>query len=130
MVIRKAERRDLPAIISLMREFAEFENLLEHFESTEERMSEAMFEREAFVEGLVADAEGTLIAYAIFYRNFATFRGQRGIYLEDLYVTAEHRGTGVGEAILREIAVIAIMRGYERIDFHVLEWNATANAFY
>jgi GNAT superfamily N-acetyltransferase len=130
MIIRKADQRDLSAIVALMREFAEFENLLDYFETTEERMAEAMFGRDAFVEGLVADLDGTLLAYAIFYRNFATFRGQQGIYLEDLYVAAGHRREGVGEDILREISAIAASRGYERIDFQVLEWNTPAILFY
>jgi ribosomal protein S18 acetylase RimI-like enzyme len=130
MIIRKAEQRDLPSVLALMREFAEYENFLEYFETTEDRMSAAMFGREAFVEGLIAEKEGQTVAYAIYYRNFATFRGQQGIYLEDLYITADHRGTGVGESLLREIATIAVSRGCERIDFQVLEWNTPAIAFY
>jgi ribosomal protein S18 acetylase RimI-like enzyme len=130
MNIRKAERRDLPTIMRLMREFAEFENLLEYFETTKDRMSAAMFERDAFVEGLVADLDGHLVAYAIFYRNFATFRGQQGIYLEDIYVSPKYQGKGIGEAMLRQVAVIGKSRGCERIDFQVLEWNASAIGFY
>jgi ribosomal protein S18 acetylase RimI-like enzyme len=130
MNIRHAVGRDVPAIIKLMREFAEYENLLDFFEITEDRLSCALFDAEAFVNCLVAEIDKRIFAYAIFYPNFSTFRGQLGMYLEDIYISPEYRGEGTGEAILREVAKIAKNRGCERIDFQVLEWNEPAIAFY
>ena len=69
-------------------------------------------------------------AYSIFYPNFASFRGQRGMYLEDIYISPDYRGRGIGEAMLREIARIAAAHGFERIDFQVLDWNKPAIDFY
>ncbi|MGQ0540903.1 MAG: GNAT family N-acetyltransferase [Blastocatellia bacterium] len=130
MKIKTLEPQDLPAIIALMRDFAEFEQLGDYFQVTEENLSAAMFGDGAFVEGLMAFEDSKPIAYALFYPNFASFRGQRGFYLEDIYIDENHRGKGIGEAMLRQIARIAKSRGYVRIDFQVLEWNNSAIAFY
>ena len=128
--IRNAVLHDIPQIVELMRRFAEYERLLDHFEATEESLADAMFGHEAFVNGLVADNNGRLAGYALFYQNYATFRGQRGMYLEDIYISPEFQGKGIGEAMLRRLAKIAIDRGCGRIDFQVLEWNRPAISFY
>ena len=130
MNIRSAEPADVAAIVALMHEFAVFEGLLNHFEMTEERLSQVLFREGTFVSALVAEADGRLCAYSIFYPNFASFRGQLGMYLEDIFITADHRGRGIGDAMLREIARIASERGFERIDFQVLDWNRSAIDFY
>src|SRR6478735_6720217 len=104
MNIRSPEPADVPAIIALMREFAIFEGLLDCFEITEERLSQVLFGERTFVNALVAEADGRVCAYSIFYPNFASFRGQLGMYLEDIYITADYRGRGIGDAMLREIA--------------------------
>lgn len=130
MKVRHAVEADIPAILELMRQFAEYENLLDYFEITVEKLSRALFDAGKFVNCLVADNEERLYAYAIFYPNFSTFRGQMGMYLEDIYISSGCRGQGVGEAMLREIAKIALDRGCERIDFQVLEWNRSAIGFY
>ena len=128
--IRTVTPDDLPAVVELIREFAAFENLSDWCAVTEERLRAAMFGETAVAEGLVAsDGEGP-IGYAIFYPNFASFRGQQGLYLEDIYVNNAYRGRGVGEAMIRELARIAAARGYERIDFLVLDWNTPAVNFY
>jgi len=130
MNIRSPVPADVPAIIALMREFAVFEDLLDFFEITEERLLQVLFGEGAFVNALVAKADGRVCAYSIFYPNFASFRGQLGMYLEDIYITADYRGRGIGNAMLREIARIAAGRGFERIDFQVLDWNRSAIDFY
>ena len=130
MNIRSPVPADVPAIIALMREFAVFEDLLDFFEITEEKLLQVLFGEGAFVNALVAEADGRVCAYSIFYPNFASFRGQLGIYLEDIYITADYRGRGIGNAMLREIARIAAGRGFERIDFQVLDWNRSAIDFY
>lgn len=128
--IRKITQPDIPKVIELMRQFAEYEDLAEFFEITEERLFAAMFGEGCFVEGLIAHGGDTAAAYALFYPNFASFRGQRGLYLEDIYIKSEYRRNALGRAMLKEIARIAVSRGYERIDFQVLDWNTSAIAFY
>ncbi len=114
----------------MIREFAAYEKLSEYCEVTETSLSEAMFGADGCVEGLVAFDGEISIGYALFYPNFSSFRGQRGLYLEDLYVKTEHRGSGVGEAFLRRIARIAKSKNCRRIDFQVLDWNEAAVKFY
>jgi len=118
------------AIIELMRDFAEYEKLLDYFKATPDKLRDAMFGERSFVHGLIAEEESEAIGYAIFYPHYATFRGQRGIYLEDIYISEKHQGRGIGEAMIRQIARTAREQGCERIDFQVLEWNTPAIGFY
>jgi GNAT superfamily N-acetyltransferase len=128
--IKEASEKDVEHIVKMIREFAEFENLSEFCEVTEENLQEAMFGENPCVEGLIAFDDDNPIGYALFYQNFASFRGQRGFYLEDLYVKQEYRGRRIGEAFLRKIAQIAKQRNFQRIDFLVLDWNEPAIRFY
>jgi ribosomal protein S18 acetylase RimI-like enzyme len=130
MTIRAIVPGDVPDVIALVREFAAFENLSDFCEVTEESLSAAMFGDSAVTQGLIALDGEQAIGYAIFYPNFASFRGQRGFYLEDIYINNAYRGKGVGEAMIREIARLASARGFERIDFLVLDWNTPAVMFY
>lgn len=130
MKIREAEERDISGIILMMREFSRFEHLEKYFEANDEQLRDVLFGPEAFVEALVAEGRGNYAGYALFYPNYASFRGQRGYYLEDLYITAEARGSGLGEAFLRQIARRGSARGFKRIDFQVLDWNDPAIRFY
>ena len=128
--IRKSTTDEIPAIVRLMSDFADYENLGQYCEITEERLRDVMFGEQAFVEGLVAFHGDEPIAYAIFYPYFASFRGQCGYYLEDIFIAEDYRRNGLGEAMIRIIARLADQRGFERIDFQVLEWNAPAVKFY
>lgn len=130
LTIRSITEQDLASVITLMREFAEFEGFLDYFEATEQRLHAAMFGPQGFVEGLIAFDEAKPVAYALFYPNFSSFRGERGLYLEDLYISAEYRRHNLGEKLLREIARIARSRDLVRIDFLVLDWNTPAVKFY
>lgn len=128
--IRKSTPDEVPAIVRLMRDFAEFEDLGDYCEINEDRLLDVMFGDDAFVEGLVAFHQGEMVAYALFYPYFASFRGQCGYYLEDIFIAEEFRRNGLGEAMVRIIARLAKQRGFERIDFQVLEWNTPAVKFY
>ena len=128
--IKAATQENIPQIYALMREFAEYEKLLDYFETTEERLQTALFGDGKVADAILAFENEKPIAYAVFFPYFATFRGQRGIYLEDIFITKDARGKGVGEMMLRFIARLAKARGFERIDFQVLEWNAPAIGFY
>ena len=128
--IREANERDCKGIVALMRDFAEYEKLGQYCEITEDKLMAAMFSDGAYVEGIVAFDDGLMIAYALFYKNFASFRGQRGVYLEDIFIDSNYRGIGLGEVMLKRIAQTAKSQGGERIDFQVLDWNAPAIGFY
>jgi GNAT superfamily N-acetyltransferase len=128
--IRKIGPSDLETVISLIREFAFFEDLSDVCEVTAEKVSVAMFADGAVLEGLLAFDDEKPAGYALFFPNFSSFRGQRGLYLDDIFVRKEYRGQGVGEALLKEIARLAASRNLERIDFLVLDWNKPAMRFY
>jgi GNAT superfamily N-acetyltransferase len=130
ILIDKAAPENIPQIIALMSEFAEYEKLLDSFEVTEMRLQEALFGDGKVADAILAFDGDAAIAYAVFFPYFATFRGQRGFYLEDIFITQQARGKGVGEMMLKYIAKLAKERGFERIDFQVLEWNTPAIAFY
>ena len=130
MNIRNISPPDLPKVLSLMQEFAAYEDLVEYCTVSEERLHSAMFGDSAYVDGLIATEKEMPIAYALFYSCFASFRGERGLYLEDIYVKPEFRRSGAGLMLLKEIARTAKERGMERIDFQVLDWNKPAIDFY
>ena len=130
ITVKRFERADTSAVLALLQEFAEYEKLTRFVEVNEERIDAAFFADGSTVEGLVAQSGSETVGYAFFFPNFASFRGQRGFYLEDIYVAERCRGKGVGETMLRELARLAETRGYERIDFVVLDWNESAIGFY
>jgi ribosomal protein S18 acetylase RimI-like enzyme len=129
-IIREAQELDVPVIISLLSDFAAFENLSEFLTISEADLYNAMFGEASFVEGIVCEVGGQTAGFAIFYPRFSSFRGQCGYYLEDIYIGDEYRGRGLGEQLLKEIARKGKARGFERIDFQVLEWNFAAIEFY
>jgi GNAT superfamily N-acetyltransferase len=128
--IESAKPEHIPAILALLREFAEYESLLDYLEVNEERLNAALFGEGAVAEAIIAFVDDSAVGYAIFYPNFATFRGQRGMYLEDIYIQPAHRRGGTGEKMLRYICRLAKERGLERMDFMVLDWNTPAGNFY
>ena len=130
VTIKQAYEKDVSQIVEMLGEFAAFENLSDYCEITEEKLKDAMFGEKPCVEGLMAFAENEPVGYALFFENFTSFRGQRGVYLEDLYIKPEFRRLKIGEAFLKKLAQIAKERSCERIDFLVLDWNAPAIKFY
>jgi len=128
--IREMLPVDLPAVMELLQEFAKFEQLSEYCTATEERFAAALFGESKIADGLVFEAGGRLCGYAIFHPHFSSFRGERGLYLEDIYIKPEFRGGGLGRRAISQIAKIAAARGFERIDFQVLDRNTPAIDFY
>ena len=132
--IRRAERADLPALHRLVIGLARYERLEDLVVSTPEDFERALFADGAAVEAVLlwpSDAErGEPVAFALFFHNFSTFLGRRGLYLEDLFVEPEHRGRGYGKALLIHLARIAVARGCGRFEWSVLDWNIDAQAFY
>jgi GNAT superfamily N-acetyltransferase len=128
--IRTATPNDVSAIFALMLELAEFEKLMHLFTATEDNLHDALFGARPSAEALVADDNGQVIGYALFFQNYSTFLGKRGLYLEDLYVKPATRGSGLGTRMLRALAAIAVERKCGRFEWTVLDWNANAIGFY
>jgi GNAT superfamily N-acetyltransferase len=128
--LRGAEARDVPAIVGLIGELARFEKLQHLLQVTPERLLEHLFGTRPVAESVVAETDGVVIGFALFFTNFSTFLGQPGLYLEDLYVQPAHRGGGVGGALLQHLAGLANERGCGRFEWSVLDWNEPSIAFY
>lgn len=128
--VRPARAGDVAAIAVLIGEFAAFEKLSEWCEVTEKDLEQAIFGKDGFVEALVALSGNVYVGYAIFFPVFKSFRGERSIFLEDLYVTPDERGNGLGFVMLAEVAKYAKTRGFTRMDWQALKWNAPAVDFY
>ncbi len=128
--IRAATETDIPAIFSLIKELAEYEKLSDQIVTTEDELNKTFFGENKFVEILLAEYEGKIVGQAIFFKNFSTFLGKPGIYLEDLYVKPEMRGKGIGKALLDKIILLAKERNYGRVEWSVLDWNVPAIEFY
>lgn len=130
IVIRKALPADVPAIISLIKELAEYERLSQEVEITELQLHNALFGSETFTEVLIAEFESVKSGYALYFKNFSTFKGKPGIYLEDLFVKPEYRGKGIGKALFESIIKTAKEKNYGRVEWSVLKWNKPAINFY
>ncbi|GGX47199.1 GNAT family N-acetyltransferase [Streptomyces fructofermentans] len=130
-MIRTATPADVPVIHSMVRELAEYEKALEEARATEEQLGEALFgDRPAAYAHIAESAEGEPVGFALWFLNFSTWRGVHGIHLEDLYVRPQARGGGHGKALLAELAAICVERGYERLEWSVLDWNEPSIDFY
>ncbi|MBQ1120036.1 GNAT family N-acetyltransferase [Streptomyces smyrnaeus] len=130
-MIRDAVPADIPVIHTMIRELAEYERAPEEARATEEQLHEALFgERPAAYAHLAEDAAGDPVGFSLWFLNFSTWRGVHGIYLEDLYVRPAARGGGYGKALLTQLARLCVERGYERLEWSVLNWNAPSIAFY
>jgi GNAT superfamily N-acetyltransferase len=135
-MIRLATPADVPAIAALIRDLAAYEKLAHLVDLHEERLRQHLFGARRFAEVLLAEDEAPAAAtaeiagFALFFHNYSTFRGQPGIYLEDLFVRPELRGRGHGKALLAELARLAIKRDCGRLEWSVLNWNEPALGFY
>jgi len=127
--IRPATRGDVPIILHLVRELATFEREPDAVEATEAMLAHALFDEKA-AEAVIAERGGGAVGFALFFHNFSTWTGRKGLYLEDLYVTPEARGSGVGRALLRHLAALAVARDCARFEWAVLDWNRPAIDFY
>jgi GNAT superfamily N-acetyltransferase len=129
-MIRPARPGDVPTILALVHELAEYEREPDAVEMTESGLRDALFGADPKVWVHVAEESGEVVGHALWYVNFSTWSGRHGIWLDDLYVRPEHRGKGHGLALLRALAAICIERAYARLEWWVLDWNEPAIGFY
>jgi GNAT superfamily N-acetyltransferase len=129
-MIRPAAPQDVPQIHRLVRDLAKYEESLDEVTATEDDLRRALFADQPAIFAHVAEHEGSVAGFALWFLNYSTWLGRHGIYLEDLYVTPALRGAGLGRALLGELARVCVQRGYGRLEWAVLDWNAPARGFY
>jgi len=128
--IRPAEPADVPVVAELIWQLARFEKLEKEVVLTEELLRAGLFASRPYAEAVLAEENGEPIGFALFFHTFSTFLARPGLYLEDLFVLPEHRGRGVGRAVLGHLARLAVERGCGRLEWAVLNWNKEAIRFY
>ena len=128
--IDPATEKDVPAMLRMIEALAEYERLTYAVVATEAHLIETMFGARPEAEAIIARLGGEAVGFALWFHNYSTFLGRRGLYLEDLFVLPERRGQGIGKALLSHLARIAVARGCARMDWLVLDWNETAIRFY
>lgn len=132
--IAAARPTDAPIVLDLVRQLAEYEKLSHLVVATEEMVRAELFGPRPVIEAVIGwEGEGdaaSAVGFALFFHNFSTFLGRRGLYLEDLYVVPAARGRGYGKALITHLARLAVERGCGRFEWSVLDWNAPAIAFY
>lgn len=129
-IIRNAERADVPLILQLIKELADYEKLLHEVVADEETLTQTLFGERAYAEVVLAFEGEIPVGFALFFHNFSTFLGRPGIYLEDLYVRSDFRGKGYGKQLLKHLAQLAIERNCGRLEWWVLDWNKPSINFY
>ena len=127
--IEPATERDLPLVLKLITDLAEYEKLAHAVIASEATLRDSLFVKRA-AEVVIAYVDREPAGFAVFFQTFSTFLGVPGMYLEDLFVDPRFRRRGIGKALLAHLAALAVERGYGRIEWSVLDWNALAIGFY
>jgi GNAT superfamily N-acetyltransferase len=130
LVIRPAQPQDVPLLLELFAELADYEHLSDQLQATEERLQRALFGERPAAEALIAQVGAETAGYALYFPTFSTFLSIQGVWLEDLFVRPVHRGAGVGRALLARGAAVVRERGGERLEWSALDWNELALGFY
>jgi ribosomal protein S18 acetylase RimI-like enzyme len=128
--IRRARESDVPAVVALVHELADYERAAKECALTEDQVRTALFGPAPALFAHVAEAGGAVVGCALWFLNFSTWQGTHGLYLEDLYVRPQQRGQGLGKALLTALAEECVARGYGRLQWSVLNWNTPTIAFY
>ena len=128
--LRFATREDAPILHTLIRDLAEYEKLLDQCVLSVENLVENLWETPCGAEALIAEMDGGAVGYALFFPTFSTFLGMPGLHLEDLFVKPEYRGHGIGLALISAMGKIAVERGYQRVEWAVLDWNQPSIELY
>jgi GNAT superfamily N-acetyltransferase len=130
ITLRAARPSDVPVILRFIEALAEYEKLAQVCVATEAGLAETLFGPRPYAEVILAFSDDSPAGFALFFHNYSTFLAKPGIYLEDLFVEPEHRGKGLGKALLKELARLAIERGCGRLEWSVLDWNEPSINFY
>lgn len=128
--LRPAQPQDVPLIVDMITGMAKYEKLEDQLEVDSERLHNCLFENNPTPKAIVASLNGTMAGYAIYFFNFSTFLGKKGVFLEDLYVKAEYRGKGIGNRLFLAVAKIARDENCGRMEWTALDWNEPALKFY
>jgi GNAT superfamily N-acetyltransferase len=130
LLIRRARPDEAGVVLSLIRELAEYEKLLHEVEATEAMIADALFCASPRLFADIAEWNGEVAGFSVWFVNFSTFSGRPGIYLEDLFVRPNSRGKGIGKALLSHLAKECVTNNWSRLQWSVLDWNAPSIAFY
>ncbi len=130
MNIRFANVEDVDTIRRFIQALADYEKLSEEMIATNDNLASSLFGEKPEAEVLLAEEQGKAVGFALFFHNYSTFLGQKGLYLEDLFVLPETRGKGYGKQLLAKLAEIAVQRNCGRLEWSVLDWNTPAIDFY
>ena len=128
--ITAATDQDVPIILDLIKQLADYERLADRVVATEQRLRDTLFGERPAAEVLLASLEGETVGFAVFFTNYSTFLAKPGLYLEDLFVKPHARGKGIGKALLARLAKVAVERDCGRVDWQVLNWNEPSIRFY
>ncbi len=129
-IIRPATPDDCEQILSLIRELAVYEKMLDEVVTTPELIRESLFGDRPVAECLLAEVESKSVGFALYFFNYSTFLGRPGLYLEDLFVQPEFRKQGIGKALFKKVAEVAVERNCGRMEWSVLDWNEPSIEFY
>ncbi|MCW2777929.1 MAG: GCN5-related N-acetyltransferase [Frankiales bacterium] len=130
MTVRTAEPADVPVLLQLVQELAEYEREPDAVEASEDDLHRALFVDRTASCHVALDGDGAVVGFALWYVTFSTWKGRPGLWLEDLFVRPSARGAGLGKALLQTLAAVCLERGYPRFEWWVLDWNAPAIGFY
>lgn len=130
LYIRAAEPGDTATILQFVCDLAEYEKALHEVRATETQLQDILFGDNPRVEALICEIDGQPAGFAVYFFSFSTWLGKLGLFLEDLYVSPQHRGSGAGKALLKHLAQIAVARDCGRFEWNVLDWNTPAIEFY
>ncbi len=130
LAIRSATAADLSLIAQFSRDLAAYERLVHEVRFDEATLGDRLFGPRPYAEVLIGEIDGSPQGFALFFHNFSTFEGKPGVYLEDLFVRPEARGSGLGKALLKQLAAIAVERDCARLEWGVLDWNEPSIQFY
>jgi GNAT superfamily N-acetyltransferase len=128
--IREGKPDDVSTILRFIRELAEYERLLHEVEATEAQLARTLFGENTVASVLIAEVDDLPVGFALYFYNYSTFLAKPGIYLEDLYVQPQARGRGIGKALLKHLAQLAVREDCGRLEWRVLDWNEPSIAFY
>jgi GNAT superfamily N-acetyltransferase len=130
VTVREARQGDVPALLEMFTELAEYENLTHELRATPRALEDALFGVKPAAEAVIAERDGKEIGYALFFGTFSSFLATSGVWLEDLFVRPSARREGVGRALLAAVAAVAVRRGGGRLEWAALDWNEPALGFY